>query len=246
MNYNYTNLFLRTALLMLLVLLAGIGKAQVRTVYGTVYERSARFGMAGVSVKSTSGAGAVTDSMGRYSIKVPLTDSLSFSYQGKSTMKLPVKDVPPNRPYDMSLHVDITTLPTVVVEEKRKSYQNDSAAFREEYRKVFDFAPEYISSAGGGVGVNIDALFHMKRIQRMEKFREQLVQIEHEKYVDYRFNKPLIQKLTGMQSPAIDTFMVQYRPSYDMLLSFENQYEYYKYIRDGADYFMIAWKQDHP
>lgn len=243
---NNTNLFLKAALFVMLVLLTAIGKAQVRTVYGTVYERSARFGLAGVSVKSTSGAGAVTDSLGHYSIKVPVTDSISFSYQGKSTMKLPVKAVPLNRPYDMSLHVEITTLPTVVVEEKRIDYQTDSAAFREEYRKVFDYSPEYISSANGGVGVNIDALFHMKRIQRMEKFREQLVEIEQQKYIDHRFNKPLIQKLTGLKPPVLDSFMIQYRPTYDMLMRFENQYEYYKYIRDWANYYQDVWKQEHP
>ncbi|PWV49046.1 hypothetical protein [Chitinophaga sp. S165] len=243
---NTKNLFLKTALFVVLVLLTGITQAQVRTIYGTVYERTARYGMPYVSVIGSSGAGSVTDSAGRYSIKLAVTDSISFSYQGKATMKIPVKEVPLNRPFDMSLHVDVTTLPTVIVEEKRRSYQLDSIANREEYRKVFDFAPEYISSAGGGVGVNLDALLSMRKIKRMEHFREQLVQLEQQKYVDYRFNKTLVQKLTGMQSPALDSFMVQYRPSYEMILSFETQYEYYKYIRESGSFFQEVWKQDHP
>jgi hypothetical protein len=241
-----SHLFLKTALFVVLVLLAGITNAQVRTVYGTVYERTARFGMPGVSVMGSSGAGAVTDSAGRYSIKLSYTDSISFSYQGKATMKIPVKEIPINRPFDMSLHVDITTLPTVIVEEKRRSYQLDSIANREEYRKVFDYAPEYIASGSGGVGVNLDALFSMRKIKRMEAFREHLVMLEHDKYVDHRFNKPLVQKITGLQSPALDTFMVQYRPTYEMLQNFETEYEYYKYIRDWGIYFERARKQDHP
>lgn len=241
-----SHLFLKTVLFVILVLLTGITNAQVRTVYGTVYERTARFGMPGVSVMGTSGAGAVTDSVGRYSIKLSYTDSISFSYQGKATMKIPVKEIPINRPFDMSLHVDITTLPTVIVEEKRRSYQLDSIANREEYRKVFDYAPEYIASGSGGVGVNLDALFSMRKIKRMEAFREHLVLLEHDKYVDHRFNKSLVQKITGLQSPALDTFMVQYRPTYEMLQNFETEYEYYKYIRDWGIYFERAWKQDHP
>ncbi|SDH15666.1 peptidase associated/transthyretin-like domain-containing protein [Chitinophaga filiformis] len=243
---NNNNLFLKTALFVVLVLLAGITKAQVRTVYGTVYERSARYGLSGVSVMSTSGAGTITDSLGRYSIKLPLTDSISFSYLGKATMKIPVKEAPLGRAFDMSLHVDVTTLPTVEIQEKRRSYQLDSIANREEYRKVFDYSPEYISSAGGGVGVNLDALFSMRKIKRMEAFREHLIAIEHDKYVDYRFNKTLIQKLTGLQSPVLDSFMVQYRPTYEMLQSFETEYEYYKYIRDWGNYYQQIWKQDHP
>jgi hypothetical protein len=241
-----SHLFLKTALFVVLVLLAGITNAQVRTVYGTVYERTARFGMPGVSVMGTSGAGAVTDSVGRYSIKLSYTDSISFSYQGKATMKIPVKEIPINRPFDMSLHVDITTLPTVIVEEKRRSYQLDSIANREEYRKVFDYAPEYIASGSGGVGVNLDALFSMRKIKRMEAFREHLVMLEHDKYVDHRFNKSLVQKITGLQPPALDTFMVQYRPTYEMLQNFETEYEYYKYIRDWGIYFERARKQDNP
>jgi hypothetical protein len=241
-----SHLFLKTALFVVVVMLTGITNAQIRTVYGTVYERTARFGMPGVSVIGTSGAGAVTDSAGRYSIKLSYTDSISFSYQGKATMKIPVKEIPINRPFDMSLHVDITTLPTVIVEEKRRSYQLDSIANREEYRKVFDYAPEYIASGSGGVGVNLDALFSMRKIKRMEAFREHLVMLEHDKYVDHRFNKPLVQKITGLQSPALDTFMVQYRPTYEMLQNFETEYEYYKYIRDWGIYFERARQQDHP
>jgi hypothetical protein len=202
--------------------------------------------MPGVSVKSTSGAGTVTDSLGRYSIKLAYTDSISFSYQGKATQKFPLKEIPPNRPFDMSLHVDITTLPTVIVQEKRTNYQLDSIANREEYRKVFNYSPEYISSANGGVGVNLDALFSMKKIKRMEAFRVHLEELEREKYVDHRFNINLVKKLTGLESPALDTFMLEYRPSYDMILSFESEYEYYKYIRDWGNYFQQRWKREHP
>lgn len=243
---NTSNPFQKTVIFAVLVLSGGITYGQTRTIYGTVYERSARFGMPGVSVKGTSGAGAVTDSLGHYTIQLTNKDSISFSYQGKATMKFPVKDIQFNRAFDMSLHVDVTTLPTVVVEEKRTSYQLDSIANREEYRKVFDYSPEYIASGSGGVGVNLDLLFSMKKMKRMEKFREHLEELEREKYVDHRFNKTLVKRVSGLQSPALDTFMVQYRPTYEMILGFESEYEYYKYIKESADYFYDNWKREHP
>ncbi|MFY0255343.1 hypothetical protein ACDQ55_15460 [Chitinophaga sp. 30R24] len=223
--------------------------AQTVRVSGTVYERSATFGMAGVSVMSTSGAGAVTDSLGHYSIKVSYTDSISFSYQGKATMKFPVKEIPFNRPFDMSLHVDVKVLPTVVVSSTRPyNYHQDSLENRNEYRKVFDYAPEYLTTGNGGAGVgfNLDLLFSAKKIKRMEAFRQYLEQDERDKYVDHRFNKTLVGKLTGLQSPALDTFMREYRPSYDMLQEFENEYEYYKYIKDWGKFFAKIWERDHP
>jgi len=237
--------FLKTILVGVSLLAGGIAYAQQVQVSGTVYERTGRLGMASVSVRSTSGAGTITDSLGRYSIRIPQTDSLSFSYQGKATQKIPVKTIPPNRPFDMKIHVDVTTLPMVEVQEKRTSYQLDSLANREEYRRVFDYNPEYISTVGGGVGFNIDALLSMRKIKRMEKFKAYLEELEREKYVDHRFNKSLVKRLTGLESPALDTFMVQYRPSYEFILGFDTEYDYYKYIRDSGSFFEQQWRRDH-
>jgi len=228
---------------MVLVLLHVVASGQVQ-IRGTVYERTARYGMSGVSVMSNSGAGTVTDSLGHYSIRLPATDSISFSYQGKATQKFPVKDIPFNRPFDMSLHVDIKVLQTVEI--KQNSYRVDSMLNREEYRKVFDFAPEYITSGGMGVGVSIDALFNMRKIKRMEAFREKLEQIERDKYIDHRFNASLVKKLTGLQPPALEAFMLEYRPSYEMLQHFQTEYDYYQYIKENSIYFSRTWRREHP
>lgn len=235
----------RTVILMVLVLLRLVAAGQVQ-ISGTVYERSAKYGMAGVSVRGSSGAGAVTDSAGHYTIRLPYTDSLSFSYQGKATMKFPVKEIPANRPFDMSLHVDIKVLPTVVV--LQNDYKEDSIANREEYRKVFNYAPDFLAPAsnGAGAGINLDLLFSIKKMKRMEAFRLKLEEEERDKYVTHRFNKALVKKITGLQPPALDTFMQQYRPSYEMLQSFETEYEYYLYIKDWSTYFSSRWKRDHP
>ncbi|TWF40494.1 hypothetical protein FHW36_104176 [Chitinophaga polysaccharea] len=228
----------KVALLAVLILAGIVSQAQVR-VSGTVYDRTQMVRMAGVSVMSNSGAGAITDSLGHYSIIVPVTDSISFSYQGKPTMKFAVREIPFNRPFDMSLHVSVMTLPTVVVTEKMRGYKFDSLERRNEYRKVFDYAPDYLTSGGNGVGagVNLDALLSIRKIKRMEAFRRFLERDEREKYIDYRFNAVLVKKITGLQSPALEAFMKEYRPSYELLLSFETEYQYYKYIRDCGRFY---------
>lgn len=240
-----SKLLLKSTIFIVVILLRLAAAGQVR-VSGTIYDRSARFGMAGVSVMGTSGAGAVTDSAGHYSIRLPFTDSISFSYQGKATMKFPVKEIRFDRPFDMSLHVDIHDLPTVEVSTKRHDYRFDSLENRNEYRKVFDYSPEYLTSGNGGAGINLDLLFSMKKMKRMQAFRRFLEQDERDKYVEHRFNKVLVRKITGLQEPALDTFMVQYKPTYGMIQSFRNEYDYYKYIQDWGKYFSEVWKRDHP
>ncbi|NSL86335.1 hypothetical protein [Chitinophaga solisilvae] len=237
-----------TVILVVLLLCSVVAAAQVR-IYGTVYDRSARFGMSGVSVRGNTGAGTVTDSLGRYSIMLHRGDSVSFSYQGKSTQWFPVNEIQSHRAFDMSIHVDIQTLPTVVVAAKPRTFRFDSLERRNEYRKVFEFAPEYLTTGSGfgaGAGVNLDALFSMRKIKRMEAFREFLIQDEQDKYVDYRFNKELVSKITGLESPALEFFMKEYRPNYWMIQSFRNEYEFYKYIKDAARSFGAEWKREHP
>lgn len=77
----------------------------------------------------------------------------------------------------------------------------------------------------------------------MEAFRVFLEREEREKYIDHRFNKALVQKITGLKSPALDTFMARYRPSYELLVSFETDYEYYRYIKDLSEYFSESWNK---
>lgn len=220
-------------------------KAQVQ-IHGTIYERTVRFGLPGVSVISNSGTGTMTDSLGRYRIRLQSHDSVHFSYLGKATRKFAVKDIPANQSFDMSLEVNIESLPTVVV--RQNSYRLDSLANREEYRKVFDFERDYLANRSGGlgVGISLDALFSGKKMRQIETLRRRLEREEQDKYVDHRFTRGLVRRLTGLQPPALDTFMREYRPGYEMLRSFETEYDYYSYIKNWGRIFAERWKEEHP
>lgn len=229
-----------------MIMLYHAAVAQV-VIRGTVYDRQARYGVPDVSVLTTSGLGTETDSLGHYTIKVHNNDSVYFSYLGKATMKFAVKKLPPDQPLDISLPVSTELLPTVTVQPR--SYRLDSLANREEYRKVFDYDPAmYLSSPGGGFGVGIgfEMIFNARKIRSMEHLKARLEREERDKYVDHRFSKTLVKRITGLTPPMLDSFMVEYRPSYDMLKSFETDYDYYKYIKDNREAFMYDWKLNHP
>ena len=213
-------------------------------VHGTVYDRSRYFAMPGVTVISTAGQGTMTDSAGRYRIRVSRRDSISFSYLGKATVKFPVSSFDPNSPVDISIAVAVDSLPLVVV--RPKAYRYDSMENREEYRKIFDYEPDYVSAGQGGVGVNLDMIFGARRNRQMLALKRRLVEEEEDKYVDYRFNRTLVHRITGLQRPALDLFMRMYRPSYDFIKSCENDYEFYKYIKDCSVYFTRTYKMDTP
>jgi hypothetical protein len=232
-------------LLLLLVLLCRTAIAQV-VIKGTVYDKQARYGIPHVSVLSSSGIGTATDTLGHYTIKVPGDDSIYFSYLGKISSKFPVKQLMPDQPFDISLPVSVDILPSVTV--RQPSYRMDSLANRAEYKKVFNYDPDYGSAPGSGfgLGISFDLIFNARKFKRMEAFRARLEREERDKYVDHRFAKALVKRITYLTSPALDSFMVEYRPSYDILKSFETDYDYYSYIKSCSYSFVSQWKIDHP
>src|ERR1700761_5921807 len=99
---------------------------------------------------------------------------------------------------------------------------------------------------GMGVGIDLDMIFDGKKAKQIERLQKRLGEEEQDKYVDHRWNKPLVRRITGLQPPALDTFMRQYRPSYELIQSCETEYEYYHYIQEWGKLFAADWKNAHP
>ena len=206
---------------MVLALLGTSAAGQVE-IRGTVYDESKLFAMPGVSVLGTSGQGTTTDSAGQYHIVLHPGDSIYFSYLGRHTGKIAVSRIAKNYPLDMSLAVRVDSLPLVVV--RPQPYRYDSAENRDEYRNVFDYQP-------GNV------IFGARKNRQMLELQQRLIEEEQDKYVSYRFNKRLVKKITGLAGSDLDTFMKVYRPTYQFIVNCENDYEFYKYIKDAARYY---------
>jgi carboxypeptidase-like protein len=240
----------RISIAVLFVMLSEIAIGQ-ETISGTIYDSSQRYPMPGVSVMGTSGGGTITDSLGHYIIKLRAEDSIYFSYLGKATAKFPVKDIASGQPFDMSLQVTITSLPGVTVWPR--DYGLDSLENRREYQRIFDYGGAgYVENTKMtrkgtmGVGFDLDMFFKPGEERRMLAFQQRLISEEQDKFVDHRFTKAIVKKITGLQPPALDSFMRIYKPSFEFLKSFETEYQFYKYISDCGKNFSEMWKEEHP
>jgi hypothetical protein len=198
------------------------GQASLIEIKGTVYDITQRNALEGVTVMATNGRGTQTDSMGHYSILARLSDSVFFSYQNKVTGKYPVASIADPQQFSMALHVHTHQLPMVTVYAKR--YQDDSAAFREAYGKYMNYSkPNPLSSvnvANGGVGMDpneIINMFRFKRNRQLAALSARLVEEEQSKYVDFRYNRKFVRKVTGLDGISLDRFMYKYRPPYDFV-----------------------------
>lgn len=231
-------------------LLSIIGKtafSQLTTVSGTVYDVTKKTPVEAVSVLSTSGRGTMTDSLGRYNLVVEETDSIYFSYLNKPTPKYAVDKIPNPAAFDISIFRKMQQLPSVFI--RQKNYRLDSLQNRLDYQKVFDYKKPGLNTSlnpGMAVGLDLDEfinMFKFKKNKRMTAFQNRLLQEEKDKYIDHRFNKGLVKKLTGLAAPEIDTFMVEFRPTLDMVLQF-NDLELGQFIIEAFKYFKQGIKID--
>ena len=194
-----------------------------------------------VSVLSSGGMGTVTDSLGYYTILVNETDSIWFSYLNKPTPKFAVAAINKFNGFDISLHVPITELKEVKVVPR--NYKRDSIQNRLDYAKAFDFHKPGISlsnpsSGSFGVGLDLDAfinMFNFRKNRRMAHFQQRLIQEEQDKFIDHRFTKPLVRKITKLTGLEQDDFMKKYRPSLDFTRD-ATDYEFAEYIK-------LAWQE---
>jgi hypothetical protein len=174
--------------------------------------------------------------MGRYAIYVRETDSVWFSYLNKPTIKFPIAMIANTEQFEIALHVPVTELKEVQV--LPRNYKMDSLQNRREYAKIFNYQKpglEISSPASGALGVGLDLtqliqVFQFRKNRRMLALQQRLIQEEQDKYIDYRFTKVLIRKITGLEEPEISIYSRDFRPSYEWLTA-STDYELAEYIK---------------
>lgn len=206
-------------------------------IQGTVYDSSRLYPLEAVSVLSTNGNGTLTNAEGRYSIEVGEKDSIWFSYLGKPTVKFPVLKITDVQHFEISLQINVPILKEVTV--RNRNYKEDSAQNRKDYAKVFDFRRPNLgtmtSIGPSGAGIDINELirtFQFRKNRSMVRFQERLLQQEKDKFIDHRFNKALVRRLTNLPDDELNRFMVIYRPDYEFTL-YSNDYDFQSYIKEA-------------
>lgn len=228
-----------------LILLCTIQKAEAQyKIQGTVYDSSRLYPLEAVSVLSTNGNGTLTNLEGRYSIEVGERDSIWFSYLGKPTVKFPVLKITDVQHFEIALQINVPVLKEVTV--RNRNYKEDSAQNRKDYAKVFEFRRPNLgtmtSIGPSGAGIDINELirtFQFRKNRSMVRFQERLMQQEKDKFIDHRFNKALVRRLTNLSEDELSRFMVIYRPDYEFTL-YSNDYDFQSYIKEA---FAIHSKQ---
>jgi hypothetical protein len=222
-------------LFFILLVSAGRSTAQYK-VKGYVLDSSRSYPIESVTVQSTAGEISLTDTLGRYVIEVGEKDSIWFSFLGKSTPKYPVLKIADVNQFDIALRLKANVMKEVRI--KTRNYKEDSVQNRRDYAKAFDFRRPSLATmtsvTSSGVGFDIGEiirLFQFRKNRNMEKFRERLEQQEKDKFIDHRFTKGLVKRLTGITTEEeLTDFMKKYRPTYEFVAG-TSEYDFQFFIK---------------
>ncbi len=207
--------------------------AQTYVIKGAVYDSSRNYPLEAVSVLSTSGKGTITNVDGAYQIEVTEKDSIWFSYLNKPTIKFPVLKIANPLGFDISLQVNVPTLKEVKI--RPRNYKQDSMQNRMDYAKIFNYQKPKLKPTMNGMGVGFDLdeiinMFRFKRNRSMASFQRRLLVEEQDKFIDHRFNKAFVRRLTLLECAELDSFMQLYRPSLTFA-KMAGEYEFQYYIK---------------
>jgi len=240
--------FLHIKLITAFIFTICVGTVQSQyKVRGTVYDASHSYPLEAVTVLSTSGTGTSTDSLGNYLIDVAEKDSIWFSYLGKPTVKYPVLKIADVAQFDISLKVEIPVLKGVTV--RPRNYKQDSIQNRLDYKKVFDFRRPNVESMtsigpnGAGIDINeVMRLFQFKKNRSTISFQQRLIEQEKDKFIDNRFNKALIRRLTNLDGEDLEQFISLYRPTFETA-AYTSDYIFQLYIKESGEKFKASSKK---
>ena len=212
---------MRTTICAILFLLLFSFKGQSQQfLTGKVYKKETTEVLVSVSIYNISRRlHELSEESGSYRVQVAPGERVIFSSVGYQADTLTVTPDMLLGTYPVYLEPKVQTLQSVTV-GSQSNYQVDSIARRNEYSWVYDHGSvarlEKDRKGADGVGANID-LFKKgsSADQQRERLKKRLIKEEQEYYIDSRYNKEYIARLTHLQGDSLVKFVAQYRPTYD-------------------------------
>jgi hypothetical protein len=186
---------------------------------GKVYVKGSSDTLISVSIHNiTTQRYDLSDEDGSYRIQAAPGDHIAFSSVGHKTDTVTVTASDLTASYPVYLEIKPQTLQAVRVGEFN-NYQLDSMDRRKEYGWVYDHGNERRfeqERKGDGVGVSMNIFRNTSTAAKQrERLEKRLLREEQDYYVDFRYNRDYVAKITHLQGDSLKSFMKKYRPSFE-------------------------------
>lgn len=220
----------------LLILMLGSGIctfAQDKDVDGIVFDKGTGGRIAEVNVVNASTGKSVYNNLkAEYSIEAHIGDVLIFTKQNYFADTVTVKN---HNSLAVYLRRSAIQLQQVNVRDSVMNPEQKLAATKRDYTKIYGVLgdKDLLSvSPGSGAGLSIDALYNMfsREGRNAEHLRETIQNDYYQNVIDYRFNRTLVSRITGLKDPQLKAFMQRYRPGYYFVMA-ASEYDFIASIK---------------
>jgi len=177
---------------------------------------------------------ALSDKQGAFSILVHIGDTLRFSKVGYKTFVQVITDI---KPMYIELEDNFIVLDEVNITAKGLTSQQTLMLRKKEYRTIYLKGDNkrivQLSPMGLGITISINRLFSALSKEGKDARRLQRIFVKdyENSIVDQRFSKELVRKITGLKGKLLDDFIMEHRPSYEMITK-ASDYEIITYIKE--------------
>jgi hypothetical protein len=219
--------------ILFLCLLGFKGVAQEMSVAGIIFDTDSKDRLSRVNVVNlNSGAFVYNNINGVFTIDAQIGDKLVFTQAEHHSDTIKVQSYTPLAIYLKRISIQlkqVNIFDTMMDPEKRM------AAKKKDYSKAYGSLAtnDWLSFTPGlGVGLGIDAIWNaLSRSGRNAAHLRETIQTDYmQDVIDYRFNKTLVGRITGLKGDALTDFMTKYRPGYYFLAN-ASEYEFITSIR---------------
>lgn len=180
-------------------------------------------------INATSGRAVYTDSSGRYRIMAKNDDELQYRYLGFYVKKYIVPAGLTPVVHDVVLISKRVTLQTLEV-QALTPYEQDSVARIRTFGHYLGLpVVPLFGGSTSGIGITMHPItYFSKGERRKRRFHKMYKQFEKDAFIDSRYTRKLVHRLTGMTGDSLRIFMFKVRPDYE-------------FTRHAADLLFWSW-----
>ena len=180
----------------------------------------------------------VSDIGGNFRIAAEQGDTVLFTSAGYKADTVIVSAYMLAEPFDIYMEPHVVTLAAVHV-GSLSNYQMDSLERWKDYDWLAPKSKIKLTDKerhGDGVGISFSPQFKTDEDRQKARLKKRLDQEEEEFFIDFRFSKEYVTRLTHFKGDTLQLFMKQYRPSYDFCRDASSQ-DMLLYVNDNMKKF---------
>jgi hypothetical protein len=233
-------------LLLIFTIMAACCYGQV--INGNVFDKDTKLPVSNAII-TLGGKKTITNTFGEFHVTATGNDSLKVSRFGYKRYATIVSNALTTLRIELE-PAKVELKEVVIHANRRLDFKKDSAANRLFYSKQFNYkGPKVMDAFLGGAGnplnntsqiLSIDVVTLIRALTKKStaqyKFNKVLLRDEQADFVNQKFNRGMVSKVTALKSDTLELFMVKYRPAYKFTKT-ATEFDMINYIKESYQQF---------